>query len=138
MFAEFEKLSHELGDNNRPITLDTLRSIHNELQKKYFGNSVVIQDIDSIECLRIPHFYSSFYVYKYATGIAAALSLSEDILSNKSNSLKKYLTFLSSGSSKYSLDLLRDAGVDLDSKEPVIKTISYFKENLDELKLLTA
>ena len=134
MFAEFEKEIHENADNDIPVTVDTLVTLHSNLQKKYFGSSMSFTSLDGLECLRIPHFYSSFYVYKYATGMAAALKLSTDILNNESGALSRYLKFLSSGSSKYSIDLLKDAGVDLESKDPIIKTVEFFKSNLDILK----
>lgn len=136
MFAEFEKITHQAADANQAVGLDFFRSEYKKLLEKYFGSSVKIESIDELECLRIPHFYSAFYVYKYATGISAAISLASDILAEKPSAVEKYLNFLQSGCSKYSLDLLADAGVNLREKEPIQNALKFFAERLKELEEL--
>ncbi len=126
MFAEFEAAAHEIAEKGEPLTLDSLRGTYNGLLKAYFGGSMVIDDVLSLECLRIPHFYSPFYVYKYATGISAAIALSEAVLSQGGGAAERYLRFLSLGGSMYPLDELAEAGVDMTSPAPVNKALEYF------------
>ncbi len=133
MFAEFEDLTHSASDKNEPLTIDSFRSIYRSLLSKYFGDSVTLGTLDDLECLRIPHFYSSFYVFKYATGISAAISLAENIYSGDKAARDRYLHFLSSGGSKYSLELLQEAGADLSTAEPFIATMKVFNDTLKEL-----
>lgn len=133
MFAEFEDATHSASDRNEPLTIESFRAIYRTLLEKYFGDNVRIGELDDLECLRIPHFYSSFYVFKYATGISASIALAEKIYAGDAESKKKYLNFLSSGGSKYSLDLLKDAGADLTKPEPFKATIQVFKNTLQEL-----
>ena len=131
MFAEFEKVVHEKAEANEALTLDLYTEIYHALLKKYFGESVNIEQIDALECLRIPHFYSAFYVYKYATGLAAAVSLSVRILSGDTEARDRYLRFLSSGCSKHPLDLLEDAGVDMRSSQAIEDTLQRFGQLVD-------
>lgn len=133
MFAEFEEIIHASSDKNEPITLEFFRSSYQSLLQKYFGSAVEIESIDDLECLRIPHFYSSFYVFKYATGISAAILLAENILSSDKSGKVPYLNFLSSGGSDYSMNLLKKAGVDLSTEHPFKSTINVFRETLKEL-----
>ena len=123
MFAEFEKITHELVEKGEPLTVDLLRGEYRKLLELYFGtrgdqvgkkSSFVIDPELELECLRIPHFYNSFYVYKYATGLSAAIALSKRVLSGGPNELRDYHTFLQGGCSKWPLDLLRSAGVDME------------------------
>ena len=104
--------------------------------RDYFGPDFVIDDELPLECLRIPHFYRSFYVYKYATGLSAAIALSQKVLNGGSPELDAYLGFLKSGCSKFPLDLLRDAGVDLETPEPVEAAMSKFATLVDQLDQL--
>jgi oligoendopeptidase F len=134
MFAEFEKITHARVNIGQPLTLDDFKNIYTQLLAKYFGNSVKITALDSLECFRIPHFYSAFYVYKYATGICAAIALSQDIAKGDKDSTARYFNFLCSGCSKYSLDLLCDAGVDLRENKPIDQTIAHFNSLLDQLE----
>ncbi len=137
MFAEFEKITHEMADNNEPLTLDAFQSVYRELLEKYFGPDFTLDDELSLECLRIPHFYRAFYVYKYATGMSAAIALAERVLNGGEAELNDYLNFLRGGCSKYSLDLLRDAGVDMRKPKPVETALKHFDrlvEELDELQ----
>lgn len=133
MFAEFESTIHSYSDEENPITAEILQSTHYDLQKKYFGEAVVINPIDGLECLRIPHFYSSFYVYKYATGIAAAFSIAKKILSGDMHTKDAYLRMLSHGGSKYPIELLEEVDVNLGEPEVYIKMIGFFSEYVAHL-----
>ena len=119
MFAEFEMIIHDLVESGEPLTVDALKSTYRKLLEEYFGPDFTLDDQLSLECLRIPHFYRAFYVYKYATGLAAAIALSERVRGGGEQELADYLNFLRGGCSKYPLDLLRDAGVDLETPGPV-------------------
>jgi len=133
MFAEFEKIIHEQAEANEPLTLQALRDTYRGLLETYLGSGMALDDELSLECLRIPHFYGAFYVYKYATGLAAAIALSQKVLNGGPADLAAYLNFLRSGSSKDPLDLLRDAGVDLSTPEPVDAALKHFGKLVDEL-----
>ena len=136
MFAEFERKSHASAEAGEPLTLDRLRGIYRELLDAYFGPRFVIDKQLELECLRIPHFYNAFYVYKYATGLAAAITLAKRVAEGGSKELEAYLAFLKGGCSKWPLDLLRDAGVDLEKPEPVATALARFGELVDELGTL--
>ena len=136
MFAEFEKITHEMCEAGEPLTLDAFKSVYAGLLKDYFGPDFVIDDELSLECLRIPHFYRAFYVYKYATGLSAAIALSQRVLQGGPAELNDYLNFLKGGCSQYPLDLLRDAGVDLETPEPVDTALGHFASLVDELESL--
>jgi oligoendopeptidase F len=136
MFAEFEKLAHEHAEKGEVLTPDLLSKIHRELNQKYYGAAVALDDRIGIEWARIPHFYGSFYVFQYATGISAALALSRQILTEGEPAVKRYLKFLSSGGSKYSLDLLKEAGVDLTSPKPIQEALDAFNDYMDEFEKL--
>jgi len=133
MFAEFEKIIHEQAEANEPLTLDALRATYRALLETYLGPGMTLDDEQSLECLRIPHFYGAFYVYKYATGLAAAIALSQKVLKGGPADLAAYLNFLRGGSSQDPLDLLRGAGVDLATPEPVDAALKHFGELVDEL-----
>lgn len=135
MFAEFEKLAHELVEKNDPLTLETVRAAYRGLLGDYFGDSLVIDDALSLECLRIPHFYSAFYVYKYATGISAALALAGKVLAGGAPARERYLRFLSLGGAMFPIDELIEAGVDMRSPEPVENAVRYFERLVDELMI---
>ncbi|MEA3207528.1 MAG: oligoendopeptidase [Chthoniobacter sp.] len=134
MFAEFEKLTHAMEERGEPVTLDTFRQTYRGLLDAYFGPDFAIDPQLELECLRIPHFYSAFYVYKYATGISAAVALSEQVL--KTGDATRYLGFLRSGGSKFPIPTLQEAGVDMSSPEPVEATLRLFNRRLDELEAL--
>lgn len=136
MFAEFEKITHELAEAGEPLTIERFREVYRELLEAYFGPDFTIDKELELECLRIPHFYSAFYVYKYATGLSAAIALSQRVLNGGQQELSDYLNFLKSGCSKYPLDLLRDAGVDMEKPEPVQTALDYFEGLVDELDAL--
>ena len=134
MFAEFELIIHEKAERREPITLDTLRNEYRKLLEAYFGPMMIFEDVSDLEGLRIPHFYTAFYCYKYATGISAAIALSERVLSGGEKERNEYLSFLSSGGSTYPIESLKKAGVDMSTPEPVKKAAEYFGKLLDEFK----
>lgn len=136
MFAEFEKVIHERAEKNEPLTLEAFRTEYRTLLEAYLGPGMTIDDELSLECLRIPHFYNAFYVYKYATGLAAAIALSERVVTGGNEELEAYLNSLRGGSSKDPLDLLRDAGVDMATPGPVNAALKRFGELVDELDTL--
>jgi len=137
MFAEFEHQIYAAAENDQPMTLDVFKDIYIKLLEKYFGEETVLDDCLSFECFRIPHFYFSFYVYKYATGISAAYALADRVLEGCAVALNDYLSFLGGGGSKYPIDLLKNAGVDITSPEPVLTTLKKFSDLVDQLELLT-
>ncbi len=128
MFAEFETRSHNIVEQNDPLTLEVIQRVYKELLDTYFGDKMYIDDVLTLECLRIPHFYSAFYVYKYATGLSAAIALADKVLSEGAPARDAYLGFLKLGGSKYPLDELIDAGVDMSSPDPIVKAIKHFGE----------
>jgi len=133
MFAEFEKVTHDLAEKNQPLTPDTFKAEYRKLLEAYFGPEFVLDDELALECLRIPHFYRAFYVYKYATGLAAAIALAERVSNGGNAELDAYLGFLKGGSSKDPLDLLRDAGVDMETPGPVNAALARFGTLVEEL-----
>ena len=133
MFAEFEKIAHSLVESGEPLTVDRLKTEYGKLLADYFGPDFVIDEELKLECLRIPHFYNAFYVYKYATGLSAAIALSERVLSGGKQELDDYLSFLKGGCSKWPLDLLQSAGVDMASPAPVETALTYFEQLVNEL-----
>ena len=133
MFAEFEKITHRIVEDNAPLTLDVLTDTYRKLLEIYFGDTMVLDPALSLECLRIPHFYSPFYVYKYATGISAAIALADKVVNEGARAGSAYLNFLKLGGSKYPLDELFDAGVDMQSPEPIQRAIQYFSDLVDRL-----
>ncbi|MFP6583518.1 MAG: oligoendopeptidase F [Candidatus Hydrogenedentota bacterium] len=136
MFAEYEKIIHSIAEAGDPLTLECLRAEYAKLLRLYFGSDFVIDPVLELEGLRIPHFYSAFYVYKYATGLSAAIALSQMVLNGGTKERDRYLNFLKSGGSKYPLDLLRDAGVDMEKPEPVNAAMARFTSLVDELETL--
>lgn len=137
MFAEFEHITHQRVEGGQALTADVLDEIYYDLNKRYYGTEgMVVDDLIAIEWARIPHFYSAFYVYQYATGISAAASLSHQVLTEGQPAVERYLTFLKSGSSDYSTNLLKEAGVDMTSPEPVQQALDVFARLLDEMERL--
>jgi oligoendopeptidase F len=136
MFAEFEKETHQREEDGRPLTLDAFESIYLELLQAYFGPDFALDPELKIECLRIPHFYSAFYVYKYATGISAAIALARRVLEGSNKAVSSYLNFLQSGGSKFPIETLQAAGVNMLSPEPVEQAIDLFGRRLKELREL--
>src|SRR5262245_46453127 len=136
MFAEFEKIAHATVESGEPLTVEKFREIYRGLLTLYFGPDFVIDDELALECFRIPHFYRAFYVYKYATGLSAAIALSQRVLNGGRGELNDYLSFLKGGCSKFPLDLLRDAGVDMEKTKHVDTDIAHFARLVDELETL--
>lgn len=136
MFAEFEHTIHIKAQNGEALTADMLTKEYYELNKKYFGENVVIDEEIGLEWARIPHFYYNYYVYQYATGISAATALSKQILAEGQPAVERYITFLKSGSSDYPIEVLKKAGVDMTTAEPVREALQVFEEKLDELEAL--
>jgi oligoendopeptidase F len=136
MFAEFEKVIHAVEESGDALTLDVFKSRYRKLLDIYFAENFVLDPQLDLECLRIPHFYSAFYVYKYATGISAAVALSERVLSGQQGSVDAYLDFLRSGGSKFPLETLKIAGVDMGTPAPIESTLRLFERRLDELEAL--
>jgi oligoendopeptidase F len=134
MFAEFEKRSHELEEAGTPLTAEVLRAEYRVLLEKYFGKALVLEKESDLEGLRIPHFYRAFYVYKYATGISASLALAERVLSGGKTEREDYFAFLKSGGSRFPIDALKIAGVDMSSPSPVEAACGVFSGLVDELE----
>ena len=132
MFAEFEKYIHELTDNEEVLTSDGICNYYYELNKLYFGPNVIVDDEVRYECLRIPHFYTPFYVYKYATGLSIASYIVKNILNNTPNFKEKYLEFLKSGGRDYPLEVLKIIDIDLTDTKVFDEAMEMFKETLDK------
>ena len=136
MFAEFEQQIHHAAEQGEALTADTLTTLYRTLNGKYYGGEAIIDDLIGIEWARIPHFYYNFYVYQYATGISAASALVQQILTEGRPAVERYLKFLSSGSSDYSIELLKKAGVDMTTPEPVRRAFQLFESHLTQLEQL--
>lgn len=136
MFAEFEKLTHAQVEQGQALTPEWLCETYYRLNQDFFGAKCVVDQDIELEWARIPHFYNAFYVYKYATGLSAATALSEKILKEGKPAVDKYLDFLKSGGSNHPIELLRGAGVDMESPEPVKATLKLFSSLVDELSTL--
>ncbi|MBS6006377.1 MAG: oligoendopeptidase F [Clostridium baratii] len=134
MFAEFELFTHESIESGIPLTALEYSKKWHELNVKYFGPDIVVDEDIDIEWARIPHFYSDFYVYQYATGYAAASAFASSILNKEENAVSKYITFLKSGGSDYPINILKKAGVDMTTSKPLEATINRFNELLDMLE----
>ena len=134
MFAEFELKAHEFVENGTPLTAELLRKTYRQLLELYFGPEMNFEDNSDMEGLRIPHFYSAFYVYKYATGISAALALAHRVTTGGEKERNDYFEFLKSGGSRYPIESLKIAGVDMESVEPVQAACNTFKDIVEQLK----
>ena len=134
MFAEFEKEIHEKIENNQMLSAEDLNEIYYKLNQKYFGKDIVIDEQIKYEWARIPHFYSDFYVYKYATGIASAICIATKILNKEDGFVKKYIDMLSQGCTKKSVDLLKMVDVDLESPNTYKVITDFYKNKIEELK----
>ncbi|MBR0080648.1 MAG: oligoendopeptidase F [Synergistaceae bacterium] len=132
MFADFEKQTHSHVENGGILTPDYLNNLWRELNSQCYGSEMKIDDELCVEWARIPHFYSAFYVYKYSTGFTAANAFASSILNHEDGAVERYLKFLQSGGSDYSLNILRRAGVDLTSPEPFERTMKFFEQRLNE------
>jgi oligoendopeptidase F len=136
MFAEFERTTHAMVESGEPLTIDSFKKVYRQLLEDYFGPEFKLDDELSLECLRIPHFYRAFYVYKYATGLSAAIALAQRVLDGGKKELADYLGFLQGGCSQFPLDLLRGAGVDLATPAPIESAMRKFNSLVDQLEEL--
>lgn len=135
LFAEFELITHEMVENGKPLTSDDFCSIWKDLNEKYYGRSLVLDDYIIFEWSRIPHFYSAFYVYQYATGYAASFAFSQNILNEGNSAVRNYIdNFLKKGGSNYPIEILKDASVDMTTKTPMQNVMNRFSELLDILE----
>ena len=134
MFAEFEKITHEMAEKGEALTAEALSQKYYELNKLYYGDDMVVDEEISCEWARIPHFYRSFYVYKYATGFSAAIAISRMIMNEGKAAVDRYKKFLKSGSSDYPLNILKKAGVDLSVAKPIDDALDVFEKMLDEFE----
>ncbi|MDY3745918.1 MAG: M3 family metallopeptidase, partial [Lachnospiraceae bacterium] len=136
MFAEFEKITHGLQEKGETLTADRLCEVYYELNRAYFGDGICVDREIEMEWARIPHFYTPFYVYQYATGISAASAFASAILNEGDDAVKRYKKFLSGGCSKYPLDLLSEAGVDMRTEAPVVSALESFEAVLKDTVLV--
>jgi len=134
MFAEFEHDIHIRAQQGEALTAEKLTEIYYELNKKYFGTDLIIDEEIGLEWARIPHFYMNYYVYQYATGYSAATSLSNQILTEGASAVKRFKKYLKAGSSDYPIEVLKQAGVDMTSKQPVLEALKVFEERLTEME----
>lgn len=137
MFAEFEKIIHERAENGDSLTPQELSKIYYDLNVKYYGPGMTVDQDIEMEWARIPHFYTSFYVYKYATGFSAATSFSKQILEEGEPAVDRYLGFLKSGGSDFSINILKKAGVDMSTPEPIEQAMSVFEDLISQMEELT-
>lgn len=137
MFAEFELLCHTQQENGEPLTVESMRKTYRGLLESYFGPEMHFEETSDLEGLRIPHFYRAYYVYKYSTGISASIALSERVLNGGKKELDDYLAFLKSGGSKFPIDSLKCAGVDMSTQAPIKAAIDKFSKLLDQFEELT-
>ncbi len=136
MFAEFEKRVHAAEEAGEALTLQSFRAIYHELLEAFFGGDFTLDPELDLECLRIPHFYNAFYVYKYSTGMSAAVSLSDKVLAGQAEAVPDYLGFLKSGGSQFPIPTLCRAGVDMSTPEPIQRTLDLFARRVTELEEL--
>ncbi|MBN2875881.1 MAG: oligoendopeptidase F family protein, partial [Spirochaetales bacterium] len=134
MFAEYEHTAHAMQEAGTPLTVDALRGEYRKLLERYFGPEMKLEDQSDLEGLRIPHFYNSYYVYKYATGVSASIALSRKVLDGEPGAKDKYYEFLRSGGSRFPIESLKVAGVDLSSPTPVREACAEFGRLCGELK----
>ena len=136
MFAEFEMLTHKMVEEGKALTAENLKKLYYDLNVQYYGTDMVVDDEIAIEWARIPHFYYNFYVYQYATSFAASMALSQMILNEGKPVVDRYLKFLSGGCTKAPTELLKDAGVDITTKEPIHAALQIFGDLIKEMEEL--
>ena len=137
MFAEFEKTSNEMAESGEPLTHENLTELYLNLNKKYYGEAMISDDLIGYEWMRIPHFYYNFYVYQYATGFSAAVAIANRVLKEGETAVNDYMKFLQSGCTKDPVSLLRIAGVDMATKEPINSALQVFERVIEEMEELT-
>ncbi|PGK52456.1 oligoendopeptidase F [Priestia megaterium] len=138
MFAEFELLTHEQAEKGEPLTADDFKDIYGALHKEYHGGAVIQGEEITYEWMRIPHFYTPFYVYKYATGFSAAIAIAKAIREEGAPAVTRYKEFLRSGGTDFPIELLKKAGVDMSSSKPVDEALSYFSTLVERFQQLTS
>jgi oligoendopeptidase F len=136
MFAEYEMEVYKLAESGAALTSDLLRKMYKEIYQKYWGSAMIIDEEEEFTWTRIPHFYYNFYVFQYATGYAASEVLAGKVKKGEAGAVEKYLNFLKSGSSDYSINILTAAGVDMNSPEPVTAVSRKMNELLNEFEKL--
>jgi oligoendopeptidase F len=136
MFAEFEKIIHGKAEAGESLTADVLCQIYHDLNVEYYGPDMIVDELLDMEWSRIPHFYTSFYVYKYATGFSAATAIAHKIINEGQSAIDKYLEFLQSGGSDYPIELLKIAGVDMTTPEPINNALKVFEDLLNQMEEL--
>jgi oligoendopeptidase F len=136
MFAEFERRAHEMHEAGMALTPESLSEMYRQLNVDYFGPEMVIDDEISVEWARIPHFYTAYYVYQYATGFSAAVAIADALISEGRQAQERYISFLKGGSSDYPLELLKRAGVDMTTPNPMLRALRVFEDTLEELARL--
>jgi oligoendopeptidase F len=136
MFAEFEKIIHGKAEAGESLTADVLCKVYHDLNVKYYGPDMVVDELLDMEWSRIPHFYTSFYVYKYATGFSAATAIAHKIAQEGQSAIDKYLEFLQSGGSDYPIELLKIAGVDMTTPAPINNALKVFEDLLNQMEEL--
>ena len=136
MFSEFEVFAHKLVENGEAVTAEVLSEYYNKLNRKYYGEDIVLDDLIKFEWARIPHFYEAYYVYKYATGLTAAVNIANRIINEGELYVKKYKEFLSMGSAMPPLEILKIVDIDLTDKKTYDYANNEFKNTLEELKKL--
>jgi oligoendopeptidase F len=134
MFAEFEKIIHEKAEAGESLTPQLLSEIYYGLNKKFHGDAMVVDQDIEMEWARIPHFYTSFYVYKYATGFSAATAFAKQIMDEGQPAVDRYMGFLKSGGSDFSINILKRAGVDMSSPEPIRQAMDVFRGLIEEME----
>ena len=137
MFAEFERISHDMAAKGEPLTKDALNAAYYDLNQKYYGGGAVVDRLVENEWMRIPHFYRAFYVFVYATGFCAAMALSQRIMQEGESAVQDYRRFLSAGSSVPPLEALRVAGVDTEKPEAVDRALDAFDALVEKYEELT-
>ncbi len=136
LFADFELRMHQAAEAGEPLTADKLGEMYVQTMKDYYGDTVTIDPEYGYTWIRIPHFYRNFYVYRYATSFAASQALAQRVINKEKGAKEAYLKFLGGGSSKYPIDLLKDAGVDMSKPQPVETTMKKFASLVDEMEVL--
>ncbi len=137
MFATWELEANRMGEQDIPLTKKSLSKLYYDTLTEFHGPAAEYEDLSSISWARIPHFYRGYYVYTYATSYAAAVAIARDILNGKKGARERYIAYLQSGSSKHPVELLKDAGVDMTTPEPIKALVDYFSELVEELDELT-
>jgi oligoendopeptidase F len=137
MFAEFEKIVHERAEAGESLTPQELSKIYYDLNVKFHGPDMVVDKDIEMEWARIPHFYNSFYVYKYATGFSAATSFAKQIIDEGDPAVERYMGFLKSGGSDFSINILKRAGVDMSSPAPIKQAMEVFRTLIEQMEQLT-